>query len=170
MNCESGPARPSKDEIRSHLDAPLRPHSNSICGSLLNPEKPNRACMHRSSDGLLLSDQFRLSTKRESIRPSIQDDFYYQTLHARQESSIFATVWASYIFVFISVLITFSIVFSVGYLLSSMTANQRTSGASLNSTYNFTETSMRTVERVRDVLQLKKNNNRPPSGFYSAQN
>lgn len=38
-----------------------------------------------------------------------------------EDSTTFAKIWASYIFVFVAVLITFSIVFAVGYLINSMT-------------------------------------------------
>ncbi|KAI6214280.1 hypothetical protein M3Y94_00249400 [Aphelenchoides besseyi] len=125
-----GASAPTAPEVQRLSPIPmpaLRPHSNSVCtASLLTADPvPKRTQIHRASDGLLVSDTLReqrdrrISQARSSV--TYDQDFYRKISEARHHKSIFATVWASYFFVFLSVLITFSIVFAVGYLISSMT-------------------------------------------------
>lgn len=58
-----------------------RPYSNSVCTSLLIPDMPKRAQLHRASDGLLMSDKFRQQQER---RPSqrrtsvLEQDLYWK--------------------------------------------------------------------------------------------
>ncbi|CAD5220362.1 unnamed protein product [Bursaphelenchus okinawaensis] len=161
MNCGRTPGN-------GHLAPTQRPYSNSVCAISLKPAETNRAHMHRASDGLLMSDNYRLTPRRESRRPSIQDElYYYQKNYGRHENSIFATVWASYIFVFIAVLITFSIVLAVGILLNSMTVKGRHGGGSSKIDVNYNNTG--TVERIRDVLHLNNNNHRVLTDSYEAK-
>lgn len=61
-----------------------RPHSNSVsvCTSLLAPDMSKRSQMHRASDSLLISDNYRKQQERRSsqIRSSVIDqEIYWKT-------------------------------------------------------------------------------------------
>uniref|UniRef100_A0A914CXX6 Uncharacterized protein n=1 Tax=Acrobeloides nanus TaxID=290746 RepID=A0A914CXX6_9BILA len=79
---------------------------------------------------------------------------YHQ--YNNEPTSIFASVWASYIFVFIAVLITFTIVFAVGYLINSMTYNATRQIASekiISSNVFDDRRSSMVIQRVRDIIR-----------------
>uniref|UniRef100_A0A7E4ZZS7 SEA domain-containing protein n=1 Tax=Panagrellus redivivus TaxID=6233 RepID=A0A7E4ZZS7_PANRE len=74
----------------------------------------------------------------------------------RRAASTFATVWASYIFIFLAVLFTFTVVFAVGYLINSMSLDgSKASAAKMFSPtryQTFNERSVNIMQRVRDII------------------
>lgn len=62
-----------------------RAHSNSVCTSLLLPEVPKRAQMHRASDSHLMSDTFRQQQER---RPSMRNSVIDQELYWKSNEGL----------------------------------------------------------------------------------
>ncbi|KAI6176065.1 hypothetical protein M3Y97_00758500 [Aphelenchoides bicaudatus] len=146
-----------------------RPHSNSVCTSLLlTPDTTKRAQLHRASDSHLMGERFRQHHER---RPSqrrtsiLEQDLYWKANEARHRSNLWTTPLASYIFVFISVMLTFSIVFAVGYLISSMTyrgPNPRGMPLGLNN-FNATNPLAPTANSVQNMVYNLSVDQRPNS-------
>lgn len=68
-------------------------------------------------------------------------------------SSRLASVWASYIFVFVAVLITFSIVFAVGFMVNAMAynSNQKITAKMFNAVSIFSTRSV-VIKYVSEIL------------------
>jgi hypothetical protein len=69
-------------ETQSLSPLQLRPHSNSVCTSLLAPDMPKRSHMHRASDSLLISEAYRKQQERRTsqVRSSVIDqELYWKT-------------------------------------------------------------------------------------------
>ncbi|KAH7731020.1 hypothetical protein AAVH_02069 [Aphelenchoides avenae] len=80
-----------------------------------------RLYSQRNSEGKLIAE-FRPGSMSTTTRFSVdRDDFYFRRLskYENRSTSVFSTVYASYIFLFISVLFSVTIVVAVGFLLHS---------------------------------------------------